>query len=269
MRETTYYNLSIAEGNDIVNPLTVDNPNYEKIDKALHDNAVCGVTLAGELSNGNVHALTRENPECSVIRFIATSVWKAGDTMTVDGVPVTALLPSGETLPDGAYVINANVLCILTGTNLTVFAERKKDVSASEVSYGNTNVEKTLEGITSDLSALNRTKVWEDITNSCQWSVPINTTGPYRSRLMYNRETRQLIGTIEIPENTIIHNQDILCTLPADIVSEYIGLCGVGSFISQTSGMNVMVRINGRSIISSHTRDNDIHHAVYQINCFL
>ena len=140
MTTTTYYNLNIVEGTDVVNPLTVDNPNYEKIDEAMHNNAVAGVTLATEITNATVHAITRENSDCSVIRFIATSEWKAGDTATVDGVPVTALLPSGETLPDGAYVINANVLCILTGTNLTIYAERKKAENANEIAYKETTV---------------------------------------------------------------------------------------------------------------------------------
>ena len=140
MTTTTYYNLNIVEGTDIVNPLTVDNPNYEKIDETMHNNAVAGVTLATEIANATVHAITRENSDCAVIRFIATSEWKAGDTATVDGVPVTALLPSGETLPDGAYVINANVLCILTGTNLTIYAERKKTENANEITFNDTTV---------------------------------------------------------------------------------------------------------------------------------
>lgn len=140
MTSTTYYNLNIVEGTDIVNPLIIDNPNYEKIDEAMHNNAVAGVTLATEIANATVHAITRENSDCAVIRFIATSQWKAGDTATVDGVPVTALLPSGETLPDGAYVINANVLCILTGTNLTIYAERKKAENANEITFNNTTV---------------------------------------------------------------------------------------------------------------------------------
>lgn len=152
MTNTTYYNLNIVEGTDIVNPLTVDNPNYEKIDKAMHDNAVAGVTLATEIANGTVHAITRENSECAVIRFIATSNWKAGDTATVDGVPVTALLPCGETLPDGAYVINANVLCILTGTNLTVYAERKKTDKAIDISYKESNVSMELDKLNSNLN---------------------------------------------------------------------------------------------------------------------
>ena len=151
MTNTTYYNLNIVEGTDIVNPLTVDNPNYAKIDEVMHDNAVSGVTLATEIANATVHAITRENSECAVIRFIATSEWKAGDTATVDGVPVTTLLPSGETLPDGAYVINANVMCILTGTNLTVFAERKKTDTANDIKYNDTNVGAELNKINRNL----------------------------------------------------------------------------------------------------------------------
>ena len=154
MTTTTYYNLNIVEGTDIVNPLTVDNPNYEKIDEVLHDNAVSGVTLATEVTNGTVHAITRENSDCSVIRFIATSQWKAGDSVTVDGVPVLALLPSGETLPNGAYVINANVLCVLTGTNLTVYVG-KKEVNANEIAYNDTNVEGELNALNASLSTVN------------------------------------------------------------------------------------------------------------------
>ena len=155
MTNTTYYNLNIVEGTDIVNPLTVDNPNYEKIDEAMHNNAVAGVTLATEITNATVHAITRENSDCAVIRFIATSQWKAGDTVTVDGVPVTALLPSGETLPDGAYVINSNVLCILTGTNLTIYAERKKADNANEIAFNETTVGAELNEINGSIEVIN------------------------------------------------------------------------------------------------------------------
>lgn len=155
MTTTTYYNLNIVEGTDIVNPLTVDNPNYEKIDETMHNNAVAGVTLATEIANATVHAITRENSDCSVIRFIATSRWKAGDTATVDGVPVTALLPSGETLPDGAYVINANVLCILTGTNLTVYVGGKNVENASEIKYNDTNVGAELDELNGSVAQIN------------------------------------------------------------------------------------------------------------------
>lgn len=164
MTNTTYYNLNIVEGTDIVNPLTVDNPNYEKIDEVMHNNAVSGVTLATEIANATVHAITRENSECAVIRFIATSKWKAGDTVTVDGLPVTALLPSGETLPDGAYVINANVLCILTGTNLTVYAERKKTDKANEIAYNDTTVGSELDKLNNLMSQT--VVLWETSANT-------------------------------------------------------------------------------------------------------
>ena len=163
MTTTTYYNLNIVEGTDIVNPLIVDNPNYEKIDEVMHDNAVSGVTLATEITNATVHSITRENSDCAVIRFIATSVWKAGDTITVDGVPVTALLPSGETLPDGAYVINANVLCILTGTNLTIYAERKKTENANEIAYNDTTVGAELVRLDVEVNEANDRFVWKPL----------------------------------------------------------------------------------------------------------
>ena len=169
MTTTTYYNLNIVEGTDIVNPLIVDNPNYEKIDETMHNNAVSGVTLATEIANATVHAITRENSECAVIRFIATSEWKAGDTATVDGVPVTALLPSGETLPDGAYVINANVLCILTGTNLTIYAERKKAENANEIAFNNTTVAAELVRLDGKIDNVN--KDYESIGTFTELSV--------------------------------------------------------------------------------------------------
>lgn len=169
MTTTSYYNLNIVEGTDIVNPLIVDNPNYEKIDETMHNNAVAGVTLATEIANATVHAITRENSECAVIRFIATSEWKAGDTATVDGVPVTALLPSGETLPDGAYVINANVLCILTGTNLTIYAERKKVENANDIAYHDTTVGAELVRLDGKIN--NANKVYESIGTFTELSV--------------------------------------------------------------------------------------------------
>lgn len=184
MTTTTYYNLNIVEGTDIVNPLIVDNPNYEKIDETMHDNAVSGVTLATEIANATVHAITRENSECAVIRFIATSAWKAGDTATVDGVPVTALLPSGETLPDGAYVINANVLCILTGTNLTVYAERKKAENANEIAYNDTTVGAELVRLDGEIDNVNSNleNRISFISNNIlvnDTTIAANTTGTY------------------------------------------------------------------------------------------
>ena len=141
----------------------------------MHNNAVAGVTLASEITNATVHAITRENSECAVIRFIATSNWKAGDTATVDGVPVTALLPSGETLPDGAYVINANVLCILTGTNLTVYLGSKKAENANEISFNDTTVGAELVRLDGEVVKLNENL--DNVNTNLEWKLAGSSAG--------------------------------------------------------------------------------------------
>ena len=121
MRESEHFNLFLAEGSDIVNPLIQDVQNYENIDEQMFKNQNAGVQNATELKNGTVHAITRNVPDAQFITFTATSNYTAGETFTVDGVQVTALTVSGETLPTGAYVINSQVLCVLKGTLLTVY----------------------------------------------------------------------------------------------------------------------------------------------------
>lgn len=120
MRKSNNFELNLVEGNDIVNPLVQDVPNYEKIDTVMKENRDLSVSGATELKTGTVHTITRENPSSPMFRFVATSKFTSGETFTVDGMQVTALLPNGETLSTGAYVIGANVLCCLTGTTLTI-----------------------------------------------------------------------------------------------------------------------------------------------------
>lgn len=121
MKTTTNYNFKQYEGSDIFNPLTVEAQNIKSIDTNMAKNRDAAVQLATEIKSGTVHAITRNTPGADVIRFVATSDWVAGDTCTVDGVQVTTLLTTGETLPGGAWKINANVLAVLNGTVLTVF----------------------------------------------------------------------------------------------------------------------------------------------------
>lgn len=121
MITTEHYNLSQYEGPDKVNPLTVDAQNIAKIDNALFGIQNTAIPTAAELKTGTIHALTRNKPDAAMFRFVATAAWAAGDTCTVDGTQVSTLLTNGEALPDGAWVINSNVLCCLVGTVLTVF----------------------------------------------------------------------------------------------------------------------------------------------------
>ena len=125
MRETNNFNLTIPEGSDNVNILTQITPNFDTIDEVMKNNENAGVQLATELYSNNIHAITRTKNDAAVIRFTATSRFTLGDTFTVDGVQVTALAPSGEQLPDGAFIVGSEVLAILKGTLLTIFAGAK------------------------------------------------------------------------------------------------------------------------------------------------
>lgn len=118
---TTYFNLKKPTGDDLYNHLTIDNPNMDAIDTAMHNNQQAAICTATHSKVGSVHTLTRQGGKSPMFRFVATSAFAAGDTFTVDGQAVTATLPDGSGLSAGAFVINANVLCCLVGTQLTVY----------------------------------------------------------------------------------------------------------------------------------------------------
>ena len=121
MTNTTNFNLIEYEGSDLFNPLSVENVNMQRVDLALKQIQALGVGTATEVVSGTVHALTRQLPDNKVITFKATGKWKAGDTVTVDGVQVSVLTPAGTTPPEGAWIIGSSVLGILVDTLLTVF----------------------------------------------------------------------------------------------------------------------------------------------------
>lgn len=123
MTKTSNYDLIVVEGSDKVNLLTQMNPNTEKIDEVMKTNEKSGVQVATELLSGTVHAITRTVKSASMFKFTAVSNYTSGDTFTVDGVQVTALLTSGEALGTGAYIIGSEVLCSLKDTLLTVYTQ--------------------------------------------------------------------------------------------------------------------------------------------------
>ena len=118
---TTYFKLKKPVGDDLYNHLTIDNPNMDAIDTAMHNNQQAAICTATHSKVGTVHTLTRQGGKSPMFRFAATAAFAAGDTFTVDGQAVTATLPDGSGLSAGAFVINANVLCCLVGTQLTVY----------------------------------------------------------------------------------------------------------------------------------------------------
>lgn len=124
MQNTENFNLKVYDGEDLFNPLTVENVNMNAIDTQMKKNENHAVGDATELVSGTVHSITRLTPDAPMLRFTATSRFTAGDTFTVDGVQVSALTVSGEQLPDGAYIIGSEVLAYLKGTLLTVFTSQ-------------------------------------------------------------------------------------------------------------------------------------------------
>ena len=124
MQNTDNFGLKIYDGEDLFNPLVVENVNAQAIDIQMKKNENHTVGDATELVSGTVHTLKRLTPDTPMLRFTATSRFTAGDTFTVDGVQVSALTVSGEQLPDGAYIIGSEVLAYLKGTLLTFFTSQ-------------------------------------------------------------------------------------------------------------------------------------------------
>lgn len=123
MQTTTNYGLKTYEGNDLFNPLVVENPNTETVDtvmKAISDKAVGNAT---ELKTGTVHALSRLTADADrdVFTFRATSAFTAGDTFTLDGEQVSALTVAGEQLSTNCFIIGSTVLVAKRDTLLTFF----------------------------------------------------------------------------------------------------------------------------------------------------
>lgn len=119
--KTTNYQLNLAAGSDLYNHLTMDNPNYTKIDQVMKANEGNSVPKATVTKASNTFGITR-NPVTPVFWFVAGAAYTAGNTITVDGTTVTASLPDGSQLPTNAWRVNSNVLCVLNGTNLTVYS---------------------------------------------------------------------------------------------------------------------------------------------------
>lgn len=158
MQYTTHYNLNLPEGTDIVNPLVQDNPNYTKIDNALYANKVCTVGNAAEIKSGTVHAITRSDADIDVIRFTATGDWITGDTMTVDGSPVSVYLQDGTAPLTGAYVINTEVVAVINGSRVTLYgAQKLPGYTASDISYDNTVSGLTASDVQGAIDEVNHT----------------------------------------------------------------------------------------------------------------
>lgn len=130
MQYTTNYNLNKPEGTDIVNPLTVDVPNWDSIDAGMYANKQNSVQVAQVALQETTIAITRDRSKPATFRFIATMNYATNMTITVDGTSVTATMPDGSALTANAFRIGSNVLCSLNGTALTIYTNPSIDVNA-------------------------------------------------------------------------------------------------------------------------------------------
>ena len=120
MQNTTHFNLKTVEGTDLFNPLTQMNPNFEDIDTQMYNNQQNGICTATHNKSGTLHTIVRSIAGLSVFRFTAPGDYRTGDTFTVDGQSVNAVLPDGSSLPDYAFRINSNIIAIQAGGILTI-----------------------------------------------------------------------------------------------------------------------------------------------------
>lgn len=144
MNTTPNYEFNVCVGDDLVNSLVQNFPNWTNLDTILRNVENKGIGTATELKTGTVHALTRDDTNIPFIRFQATSRFDSNDSFTVDGLAVSALDVSGQSLADGAFVIGSMVLCELRDTVLTVYVSGSADAQTLEghpASYFGTKTE--------------------------------------------------------------------------------------------------------------------------------
>ena len=138
MQTTANYGFNIVEGTDIVNPLTQLNPNFTALDTDLKDVSDATYDKATCVKSGTNHAVTRTDTDKNLIIFTATGNWETGDTMTIDGSPVSVYLPDGTAALTGSFIINTEVMMIKNGSRVTLYTDQKlPGYDAVDIDYDN------------------------------------------------------------------------------------------------------------------------------------
>lgn len=122
MQKSTNFELNVPEGSDKFAPLSDFNPNWNKIDSQMKLNEDNSIPTATEAVAGTVHNIIRNKPDAAMFRFTATGDVKDGDTFTVDGVSMQAVLPNGQGVTAGTYLVNSQVLACVVGGQLTIYS---------------------------------------------------------------------------------------------------------------------------------------------------
>lgn len=134
MTQTTYYEFNKPEGTDLVNPLVDTNPNWDALDADLHEFNERSIANCTEVVALGVHTISRLDTTAKFLKWIATANYTAGETFTVDGLPVAATTPAGATLATNAYVTGSVVLACLNADNtaMTIFVSGTTVASDAE-----------------------------------------------------------------------------------------------------------------------------------------
>lgn len=194
MQHTPNFNLNLPEGTDLWNYLTQTNPNFATLDTLLKGIQDGTVTTATEVASGTAHAITRTLPDANVIRFTATSAWTLGDTMTIDGTPVTVVKPNGTNLQTGDYIIGSEVLGVLRATQFTVYLGAPSSLDAADVDYDNTQSGLTATNVQGAIDEVNSNLT--DIVNNTV------SASKYNGRMIYNEHLKIAQVTINVENLT-------------------------------------------------------------------
>lgn len=241
MRKSENFDLNLYEGTDVFNPLTTDVPNYEKIDAQMEKNYNLSVGKATELKTGTVHALTRENADCPMIHFTATSNFTSNDTFTVDGVQVSALLVDGSTLPTNCYIIGSEVICYLKGTLLTFFLSGSVSKDSEKLGGELPNYYAKQEGFEqlnttvtsmSEIVEKNSTDIIK-INNNLGIYKELSVTSDIEGRIVFTEE--------QIPSNTKIV---IICGLNENLSRFTVVFSSPYRFMKDNSKLSWVTRVS-------------------------
>ena len=185
---TTYYSLLKPAATDSYNHLVYDNPNMDTIDATMKANSDAAITSATCIKSGTTHTIVRSNTDAPVFRFTATGDWNAGDTMIVDGVTVTPYQVDGTALLNGAYIINTEVMAIISGSRVTVLSNT---VSAQGVPYASgTSIADLAEAIETSIVNLE--------------SNPSTRAYSIGNHLMYNGTRYKAIIPINVGDSLVV-----------------------------------------------------------------
>lgn len=221
---TTYYNLIKPEASDPYNHLVNDNPNMDTIDTAMKNNSNHGVDTASCIKSGTVHSVTRTNTSCPVFKFTATGDWNTGDTMDVDGTPVSVFLPNGTAPLTGCFVINTEVMAVISGSRVTLMCPVIPD--ASDIPFDNTgtslvgtNVEAALQEIDTGVQNISNNLKYENITSeislaasgsSTQSLLTGKTFSNYNMLSIIFYDSEYIRGSVTVSRNAISGRFDVL-----------------------------------------------------------